>query len=144
MKIDQSKPIVQLIKYAMVGCLNTLLTLGVIFLCKSILGINEYVSNALGYIVGFINSFIWNKNWVFRSSGAYRRELALFLIGFVMCYALQLLVVWAIYQSWFGDREFDLGFFVISGYGIATLVGNVAYTLANFIYNRLVTFRMQK
>lgn len=144
MKIDQSKPIVQLVKYALVGCLNTLLTLGVIFLCKSILGINDYVSNALGYIVGLINSFIWNKNWVFRSSGGYRRELVLFLIGFAMCYALQFMVVWVINQSWFGDTEYDLGFFVISGYGIATLVGNVAYTGANFIYNRLVTFKMRK
>ena len=30
---------------------------------------------------------------------------------------------------------------VISGYGIATVLGNVVYTLANFVYNRTVTFR---
>ncbi len=61
-------------------------------------------------------------------------------MGFAVCYGLQFLVVWLINQSWFGDELFDLGFFVISGYGIATLIGNVVYTLANFAFNRLVTF----
>lgn len=124
--------------------MNTMLTLGAIFVCKSILGINEYVSNAIGYVIGLINSFIWNKNWVFRSSGEYRREVTLFFVGFAICYGLQFLVVWLINQSWFGDVEYDLGFYVISGYGIATLVGNVVYTGANFIYNRAVTFRKNK
>jgi peptidoglycan/LPS O-acetylase OafA/YrhL len=32
-------------------------------------------------------------------------------------------------------------FMVISGYGVATLVGMIAYTIANFVYNRFVTFR---
>ena len=51
-------------KYVIVGCMNTAITLGVIFVCKSLLDVNPYLSNALGYIAGLINSFIWNKNWV--------------------------------------------------------------------------------
>lgn len=141
MKIDSKAPIVQLVKYALVGCLNTIITLGLIFVCKSLLGINDYVSNAIGYVAGLINSFIWNKNWVFNSHGAYQREMVLFFVGFAICYGLQFLTVWLINQSWFGDTEYDLGFFVISGYGIATLIGNVVYTCCNFIYNRAVTFR---
>lgn len=143
MKLDSSKPVVQLMKYAIVGCLNTILTLSVIFVCNSFLGINDYVSNAIGYVLGFINSFLWNKNWVFRSSGSYRKELILFFGGFLLCYGLQLLVVWLINKSWFGEEEFDFHYFVLSGYGIATIVGNVAYTLCNFLYNRLVTFTMR-
>lgn len=139
MNIDRNA-IIQFVKYAIVGCFNTLITLGVIYVCKSHLGVNDYVSNALGYAAGLINSFIWNKRWVFRSRGGARREMALFLIGFAVCYALQFLVVWLLNQSAFGDTLYDLGFFVISGYGIATLAGNVVYTLANFAYNRLVTF----
>ena len=141
MKLDQSAPIVQLVKYALVGCINTLITLGLIFVCKSLLGINDYVSNAIGYAAGLINSFIWNKNWVFNSRGDYHREMVVFFVGFAICYALQFLTVWLINQSWFGDTEYDLGFFVISGYGIATLIGNVVYTCANFIFNRAVTFK---
>ena len=124
----------------MVGVLNTLLCLGVIFVCKSIFGLNPYLSNAVGYVAGVINSFLWNKKWVFRSDGGIAREAIVFLVGFGICYALQFAVVWVMNQS-MGEMEFDLWVFTLSGYGIATLVGNVVYTVANFVYNRVVTFR---
>lgn len=140
MNLNPSTPLVQLLKYALVGCLNTILTLSVIFVCNSFLGINDYVSNAIGYVLGLINSFLWNKNWVFNSKGAYRKEVILFFLGFGICYGLQLLVVWLINKSWIGEEEFDFRFFVLSGYGIATLIGNVVYTGCNFLYNRAITF----
>ncbi|MCM1067376.1 MAG: GtrA family protein [Muribaculaceae bacterium] len=133
--------IMQFVKYCLVGVLNTLVTLGVIYLCKSFFGLNLYVSNALGYICGVINSFLCNKTWVFRSKGGYTREAVKFLIGFALCYALQFWVVWMLNESTFGSLLFSIAGIEISGYGIATLLGNVVYTLANFVYNRLITFK---
>lgn len=132
--------VVRFVKYCLVGVLNTLLTLGVILVCKSFLGVNPYVSNAAGYLVGVTNSFLWNKKWVFKSEAGMGREAVKFLCGFAVCYALQFFVVWILNQSSFGDIEIDLNFFTLSGYGIATLIGNFTYTVANFIYNRLFTF----
>lgn len=129
------------LKYCMVGLANTLLTLLVIYVCKSFLGIDPYLSNALGYAAGVINSFIWNRAWVFRSHGAAHWEIIRFLIGFGICYALQFAFVWSISSTPFGEKEFYLGFMTLSGYGIATLGGNVLYTACNFLYNRIVTFR---
>ncbi len=133
--------IVQFVKYCLVGVLNTLLTMGVIYLCSSFFGLNPYLSNALGYICGVINSFLCNKTWVFRSKGGYTREAVKFLVGFGLCYALQFWVVWMLTESDFGSIHFRFYGIVISGYGIATVLGNVVYTLANFVYNRLVTFK---
>lgn len=134
--------IVRFVKYCLVGVMNTLVTLGVIFVCKALLGWNLYLSNALGYVAGVVNSFVWNKMWVFRSQGRYAREAVVFLVGFGLCYGLQLLAVWGMTTSPLGQMEFDLwGVFTLSGYGVATLVGNVLYTLLNFLYNKLVTFR---
>ncbi|MCM1318610.1 MAG: GtrA family protein [Bacteroides sp.] len=133
--------LLQLVKYGVVGCLNTALTLGIIFVCKSFLGVDEYLSNALGYVAGFVNSFLWNRRWVFRSDGRLRREAALFLCGFAVCYCVQFAVVWVLSRSPFGDMEYAFtDRIVLSGYGIATLIGNVAYTLSNFIFNKVVTF----
>ena len=129
------------VKYCLVGVLNTLLTLGVIFVSKSILELNPYVCNALGYAVGVTNSFLWNKKWVFRSAGGMRSEALRFLCGFAVCYALQFAVVWALNRSTFGDIEISLAVFTLSGYGLATLIGNVVYTVANFLYNRFFTFK---
>jgi len=138
---SQNRKIVQFIKYCMVGVLNTLVTLGVIYICKSLLGWNLYVSNALGYVCGVINSFLCNKQWVFHSNGSYSREAMKFVLGFALCYALQLWVVWMLTESQFGRLNFNILGIILSGYGIATLLGNVVYTLANFIYNRTVTFK---
>ena len=137
----QNRNIAQFVKDCMVGVLNTLVCLGTIFICKSLFGINPYVSNALGYTVGVLNSFLWNRRWVFRSHGRYSREAIRFMLGCGLCYLAQLAVVMVLNQSNFGDYEFDLHFFVLSGYGVATLLGNVVYTLCNFVYNRLVVFK---
>jgi putative flippase GtrA len=139
--LSRKAHVTQFIKYCCVGVINTLVCLGVIFLCKSVFGINQYVSNAIGYVCGVINSFLWNKQWVFKSNGKYTGEAIKFVIGFAICYALQFVVVWALSQSDFGKQEFNIYGFVISGYGIATLLGNVVYTLANFVYNKLVAFK---
>lgn len=139
--LQKRREMLRFIKYCMVGALNTLLTLGVIFICKSVLEVNPYVSNALGYAVGVLNSFLWNKKWVFKSHGRTSREAIHFLVGFGVCYVLQFFTVWGLNQSSFGDIELHLAVFTLSGYGLATLIGNVVYTVANFVYNRLVTFK---
>lgn len=133
--------VMQFVRYCIVGALNTMVCLGVIFVCKSLVGVNPYLSNILGYAAGLINSFLWNKQWVFRTHGGYSREALRFLAGFALCYVLQLAVVFALNTSPFGKFEVGIFGFVLSGYGIATLLGNVVYTLANYVYNRLVTFR---
>lgn len=139
---ERGEKMLQFVKYCIVGVLNTLVTLGVIYICKSFLGWNLYLSNVLGYVAGVVNSFLCNKSWVFKSDGSYMREAVRFLAGFLVCYLLQLWVVWAITaKSIIGHNNFAVLGIVISGYGIATLVGNVVYTLANFVYNRMVTFR---
>lgn len=133
--------ILQFVRYAMVGALNTILTLVVIYACKDFFGINIWVSNAIGYIAGFINSFLWNKLWVFRSSAGYLREAIKFIGGFLLCYCLQFAATWLLNgHSLLAGREWSLFGFVISGYGIATLMGMVIYTLANFFYNKAITF----
>lgn len=142
MTLAAKKGVLQFIKYVVVWCINTAITLIVIFVCKSLLNIDPYIANAIGYAVGLINSFIWNKNWVFKSQKGYSREAIKFVVGFGLCYGLQLLVVYLMNSAEFGQYEWDIyGIFTISGYGIATLIGNVVYTIANFVYNRMITFK---
>ncbi len=141
MELNDRTPIVQFIKYALVGVMNTLITLAIIFVCKSLLGINEYVSNALGYIGGLINSFLWNKNWVFKVKEDSVRQAVRFLLGFGICYALQFVAMYLLNEQ-YGSYVWLIFGFPISGYGIANCISMVLYTLANFVYNRLITFRI--
>lgn len=138
--IIKNKEIKRFIKYCLVGGLNTLICLGVIFLCKSVLGVNIYLSNVLGYSCGVVNSFIWNKQWVFNSEGRLHREAVKFLIGCGLCYLIQLGIIYLLMRTSLKDTEILIAGFTLSGYGISTLIGNIVYTVCNFIYNRRITF----
>lgn len=139
--LQRKADVLQFLRYICVGGLNTVLTLVVIYICKDFLAINIWVSNAIGYVAGFINSFLWNKFWVFKSSGNYLREALKFVGGFLICYGLQLLATWLLTtHSPLAGGEWAIYSFVISGYGLSTLLGMVVYTVANFFYNRIVTF----
>ncbi len=142
MSYTDRQSMIQFIRYGAVGVINTMVTLLVIFVCKSLIGFNPWVSNAIGYIAGFINSFIWNKVWVFRSHNGVVREAFRFCVGFILCYGLQLLATWLLTEHTpIGDIIIDILGFSISGYGIATLMGMIIYTIANFVFNRTVTFK---
>ncbi len=144
-RLLRNSDLIQFVKYACVGVLNTLVTLCVIFICKALLGVNPLVSNAIGYVAGVVNSFLWNKNWVFKTSGRYAREAVTFLVGFLLCYGLQFLTVWLLsYKTPLKEFEMSIFAFTLSGYGLATLLGNVVYTLTNYVYNKIVTFRGTK
>lgn len=143
MTLTDHKTMIQFIKYSMVGVMNTLITLIVIYVCKSLLGVNEYFSNTIGYIAGLINSFLWNRNWVFKVKEDSLNQIIRFAAGFLLCYGLQFLVVWVLNEHTFlGSMEWTVQGFTFGGYGVATIVGMVVYTLANFVYNRLITFRV--
>lgn len=132
------------VRYAVTGAINTLLTLLIIYFTKGILGMNPWLANALGYGAGFVNSFVWNKLWVFRSHRGVVREALHFCIGFAACYLLQLAVTWTLTEfTPIGNMEFRLGRLAFSGYGVATIIGMGIYTLANFAFNRGVTFRQK-
>lgn len=131
----------QFARYCAVGVLNTAVTFAVIYLCSAVAGLNEYLSNILGYFAGLVNSFVFNKLWTFRSHGGYRGEAVRFAVGFGVCYLLQLWAVWMLTGSALGSLTFCVHGIVFTGYAVATLIGNIVYTLANFIYNKLVTFR---
>lgn len=143
--------ILQFGKYIIVGVLNTLVTLVVIFLAKSVFHLNPYVSNLTGYAVGIANSFLWNRQWVFQSGGHIAADLVRFLGGCGLCYLAQLLAVWsALNFTPLAHFMMPLnlpiisGTYTLSGYGIATLFGMIVYTLGNYFYNRLFAFKAKK
>ena len=136
---------IEFLKFIIVGGINTMVTLVVIFVCKSLLDVNPYLSNAWGYVAGVTNSFIWNRLWGFHSSGRIQSEAPRFILGFAVCYLLQLAFVWGVTNlTPLGSMEWDIKGFTLSGYGVATLGGMCVYTLCNYFYNRRIAFRRKK
>ena len=149
MKIDKSETRetgIQLLKYGVIGALNTLITLVTFYLLNTKLGLWYGFSNVTGYVLGVINSFLWNRNWVFKTKNNFKRELLLFVCGFLICLALQLAVSWILLEglNWKNLPDDIIPFFPMqkAGQNIVMILAMVVYTLANYVYNRFVTFRV--
>lgn len=56
----------EVIKFGLVGILNTGITM-VVYNILIFFGVNYILANAIGYVAGVANSYIWNKNWVFNA-----------------------------------------------------------------------------
>ncbi len=149
MKIDKEEAKqtgIQLLKYGVIGVLNTLITLITFYLLNTKLELSYGISNVTGYVLGVINSFLWNRNWVFKTKNNFKRELLLFVCGFFICLALQLCVSWILLEGlgWKSLPDDIIPFFPMqkAGQNIVMVLAMVVYTLANYVYNRTVTFRV--
>jgi putative flippase GtrA len=119
----------QLVRFGLVGVLNTMIGIGVFSFCFYVLRFNGTLSNVIAYAVGFANSFFWNRSWTFKSNGHVGYEVSMFLIVFAVSYAAQY-AVFRILKDGFGV-EAILAFFA----------GMCVYTGLNFIGNKIFTFK---
>lgn len=120
----------QAIKYGIVGVSNTVITAVVIWIMMMLFGCSDVVSNVVGYVAGVLNSFIWNKQWTFRSSVGWVGSAVRFGAVFGVCYLLQLgLLVYVLIP------HFSFGSYYNQ------LIAMAFYTVINFVMNKLYTFR---
>ena len=128
MKNVQNDLFCQIIKFSIVGILNTALTLSVIFILTKKLHVFYITANITGYVIGVMNSFFWNKIWVFKSGNYYIWELGSFWLNVGICYLLQLGLLIALKEE-FGINQ-----------DLAIVAGMVMYAGCNFLGNRLFVF----
>ena len=146
--------IYQLLKYGTVGVMNTVLTAVVIWaILKFGFGVvseekatseQMAVSNFIGFVVGLINSFIFNRNWTFKSKSDWKTGFLKFFLAFGVCYILQLGLILVLNEyvsiPALEFNAFGVNYFVTSSY-ICQLIGIVFYTGLNFIFNKYYTFK---
>jgi putative flippase GtrA len=127
------KIIEQAVKYGIVGVVNTLLSLLVIWVMMKV-GYSAVVSNATGYAAGVLNSFFWNRQWTFRSSDAWLGSAVRFALVFGVCYLLQLglLLYLDAHLSIDNNKYYN------------QVIAMVFYTVINFLMNKYFTFKEQK
>lgn len=119
----------QVSRYSLVGLLNTLATLLVIYGLKACFGAGDYWANAAGYGVGLVMSFLLNRAYTFGYDGALSRAAVQFLLAFAVCYAINLAVVAVLVD---GVR--------MSGY-LAQPCGMVCFTVSFYVLLRTQVFR---
>lgn len=56
------------LKFGIVGCLGTLIDFGTTYLCKEILKLNKFLSNAIGFTLAATSNYILNRIWTWQST----------------------------------------------------------------------------
>ena len=123
------KSYIQFLKFGIVGIFNTLLTAATIWFLLKVLHCSDYFSNFVGYIIGLLNSFIWNRKWTFESKTKVSVTVFKFIVTFAISYLFQL-----------GNLYLLLHFTPIDPY-LCQILSIVVYTLINFILNKNYTFK---
>ena len=129
--------LVQFIKFGLVGVSNTLISLGVYWLCFYGFGWHYQLSNVLSFVVSVSNAYYWNSRYVFRSGErrtpaahvrAYLKAFVSYGSTFLLSTALLTLLVEAC-----GIPA-----------GIAPLVCLLVTIPLNFVLNKYWAFRSHK
>lgn len=55
----------QLIRFSIIGVMNTIIDFVVFIILLKVFGIHYSICQVAGYFSGTINSFVWNKYWTF-------------------------------------------------------------------------------
>ncbi len=121
--------LVQGSKFLVVGIMNAVIGIGVIYATQNLLDMNYQLSNALGYGCGIVNSFIWNRRWTFRSKKDPKPEILLFFLVFGVSYGINFVATTGAVEVLGINKN------------VAQLVGIFFYTTSNFFGNKYVTFR---
>ena len=122
---------IEVVRFSVVGVLNTAVGLATIFVAKAALGLGDVVANLLGYGVGLAMSFVLNKRWTFGDAGGAVPAAVRFVLAFVAAYLLNLLTVLSLRDH-----------FLVDAY-VAQALGVVPYTIVFFLLSRSFVFQSQ-
>lgn len=128
--LDIRPDLIRFVRFLLVGVVNTMVGLSVIYGAKFFLGAGDVPANVAGYAIGLCVSFLLNKRWTFHHQGRIHYVLVgKFLGAFLIAYAANLTTVMLCIEV--------LG---VNSY-LAQLLGIAPYTTTFFLLSRFVVFR---
>jgi putative flippase GtrA len=121
--------VLQFVKFGIVGVSNTLITFAVYTLLLKGFGVWYLAASAIGFAVGAVNGFLWNRRWTFRGH-----------VGDALTP-----VRWGVVQGCGLGLNEGLLFMLVHGAGLDKLIAQalsiVVVTVLTFFANRAWTFR---
>lgn len=128
---------ITMLKFILVGIVNTLVGTGVMFALYNLAGCNYWVSSAANYIVGSIVSYFLNKYFTFQDKSRSFKTVLRFIVNISVCYLLAYgiakpVTLWILSSQPQKIQE-----------NIAMLVGMGLFVCLNYIGQRFFTFKKE-
>lgn len=127
-----------MVRFGLVGVLNTLVDFGAFNLMVFVFGVPVLVAYPFSVSAGIVNSFLWNKHWTFSAgrSSAWRREAVVFLA----VSASGLLISWA----GFSVLHLLIGSSAALALNVEKLAASLVSMVWNFVGYRFLAFQAHR
>jgi Predicted membrane protein len=126
--LKQVRGIRVLLKYLLVGIINTIVGYGIIFFLMFV-GVSPEISNIVGYAVGISVSYVLNKIYTFQSKAHPKKEFPKFVLSLLASYTLNFLTL-----------VLCIHIFKINPY-ISQIISGAVYTISGFVFLKYFAFR---
>ncbi len=122
-------------RFLLVGVVNTLVGMAIMFGLYNLAGAGYWLSSAANYVLTSILSYVLNKYFTFRNREKGWRPVARFAVSIGVCYLLAYGVAKPL------TRWVLAGVSVTLGENVAMVVGMCLFTGFNYLGQRLFAFR---
>lgn len=127
----------KLLKFLIVGVINTLVGTAIMFGAYNILGCSYWVSSAANYILASILSYVLNKKFTFEHEGDLTKSGIRFIINIAVCYFIAYgiakpFAIWMLSGSSITIQE-----------NVAMFVGMCIFTSLNYFGQRFFVFKQE-
>ncbi|MBN2879772.1 MAG: GtrA family protein [Clostridia bacterium] len=130
----------QFILFCMVGAMNTLITMLVLYILNSVLGLNYLLSSAIGYICGVVNGYLWSTFLVFKKKRTTHNALKFIIVNLIVLGVNTLLMYLFVTVLGIGSKD---GADTVSKLGVLPAQAlTICFTMVlNFVLNKFWTFK---
>lgn len=125
----------KLIKFLMVGVVNTLVGAGVMFILYNAAHCSYWLSSAANYVCGGIVSYFLNKFFTFQNRERSFKQVITFILNLAICYFIAYVLAKIIICRLLASYP------IAVQENMAMAVGMVLYTGLNYIGQRILVFK---
>ena len=119
----------QQVRFLFVGLLNTIVGYGS-YVILIFFNINYLLANFISTVIGIVNSYIWNRNFTFKSNKKIKIELIKFLLVYFIIYLIGLINLF-IMVSYFKTNKYLAGFINLIVTTIISWIGHKHFSFKN-------------
>jgi putative flippase GtrA len=117
------------VRFCIVGLINTLIGLAVIYAAMRFGNVQYVIANTLGYAVGAAISFVLNRSWTFRFKGAILHSALQWALVLAVAFVANIFAV-IVAHEYFGVDQY-----------LSQVFGVLVYTGLSFLGGRFYAFR---
>ncbi|MFB6468130.1 GtrA family protein [Cytobacillus sp. Hz8] len=130
----------QFVRFLMVGFLNTVVGLSVMYILLHLAGLSYWISTCLGNSIGAVVSYFLNRRFTFRSHSTITKSMLRFIAVILFCYVVSYtigrnIVEWVLRNSNLTSGiKTDIAVFISTGF----------YTVLNYLCQKVFVFKVMK